>query len=388
MENRRKNHEINEDTGYKLPPRKLLTVDELTVLYKLRQQHDLTNVSYSHLHPVYLVEKLGRDEHWYLKEDDFEEVIAEVFAQEFFRLNIPNEPKTRIVRHNNNIMVLSKEIPNFTQLVKILDRAPQGVLPKLINGRYYGLGNILVIALVVNEYDLSFTNTGVNSEGEVLKIDGGHCFIRMSIPGTFNITKSDITQLPEIKNYQPYYWLGFSGKCSSVYDWVFQRHDLSKHPGIRHEINSAMLGVLLLPDEMIRQCLADCLTSEILQADQFIKKYFEELIDRRCQLKKAALVNKSFQEYLISPLAKTDLENYIAYLKTYKTIGKRKLNMEKYEAEMYTCFSKMRTLTPRSKNYTQLLFKPKRQTNTNDELTTGNEEPGIASPQAAGNNIN
>ena len=300
---------------------------------------------------------------WFLKTDDCPSSITEVFAQEFFRLFIPNQQKTRLVKTDGkpNLNVLSKEILGFKSFREIDSNT---LKQNLLNGSYYGLGDVLVLSLLLNESDLHDANIGINDEGQVVKIDGGLCFSQnWYADRNYDITEKDLRTLPQITDYEAHNWLGDT--------LTYYAPDCANHAEIRHEINAAILRVSTLPPRVIQKCAFDCIPSSlgIMEDDEqtdvqsVTEQLYADLLMRRLQLKRVALTNKSFQRYLLSDDAKTDLEYYADYLNHYKTVSKRGLPMETYEKVLYNNLNAMRLEISELPVYSNQLFKPQKQEN-------------------------
>ena len=357
------------------PYDKPIMVSSFTVIDELQQ-------SSHHSHSVYKVRKTAPNlltnvpeslipqrykNTWFLKKDDCISSVAEVFAQECFRLFIPNQQKTRLVKTDGkpNLNVLSKEILGFTPFKDIDIHCLKECL---LNGIYYGLGAVLLISLLLAESDLHEGNIGINAEGQVVKIDGGLCFShRWYDSRNYHITEKDLQTLPLITDYEAHNWLGDALKNYG--------HECSIDVEIRHEINAAILRALVLPAKMIKKCALDCVPSSLgimedpeqTDVKGLIEQLYADLLIRRLELKKVALKNKSFTTYLLSDEAKIDLVYYLDYLKNYKTVNKRGLAVEDFEKHIFNNFNTMQVKISNESVHSNRFFKPQNQENHNPD---------------------
>lgn len=264
---------------------------------------------------------------WYMKHADEEDPhfsLHEVIAQEFIRLILPAHPKTRlIIDEYGNCCVISKEVPGYHDLYKI----PQEILKKNIHtGVYTGIGEIVVMALVVNEIDLKWPNLCLNNKNQILKLDGDRCFVRLDSffakEANYDITSDEIAALPSINKYSAYHWMDMVADEKRRKSEIFDK-DFDQSPQFRDEVNRTILKVCVLPENLLKEFV-----SHYLPDDEKNKKLLtEELIARCQQLKNAALQNDAFKKYVTSVLAKRELVKFIEHLKAFKTIGKAGLTI-------------------------------------------------------------
>jgi hypothetical protein len=102
------------------------------------------------------------------------------------------------------------------------------------------------------------------------------------------------------------------------YTSIMLTEDLKTNNLVRGEINATMLRALVLPDKLIESFISHYVPDD--------KVIYASFIDRRNQLRNAALKNESFKEYLMSALASKDLEKYLEYLGDFKLTSKTKLS--------------------------------------------------------------
>lgn len=259
---------------------------------------------------------------------------SEVLAQEFFRLIIPSQPETRIARSKaNTYFILSDAVDGYKPL-------PIG--SSLFTLRAYkglGLGQIMMAAVFLQEIDLKNGNICLNEDTQVIKIDGDWCFggMRDRRFSDYNkdITPKLISSLPFPATYDAYNWLDISIRRFVKAESKIVSQDLSLSPCFRNEINEAMLKLLVLPDDYLRK-FVDAFIPASPRADIFIN-YFKE---RREELKRAALQDKSFNEYLKSPLAKTHLSLHLLQMKSFVANGNYPIiYVSEYESLDETVFS-------------------------------------------------
>lgn len=259
---------------------------------------------------------------------------SEVLAQEFFRLIIPSQPETRIARSKaNTYFILSDAIDGYKPLPIGSSLFTLGAYKGL------GLGQIMMAAVFLQEIDLKNGNICLNEDKQVLKIDGDWCFGGMRDP-RFNDYNKDITpelisSLPFPATYDAYNWLDISIRRFAKAESKIVGQDLSLSPYFRNEINEAMLKLLVLPDDYLRK-FVDAFIPASPRADIFIN-YFK---DRREELKRAALQDNSFKEYLKSPLAKEYLSLHLLQMKSFVANGNYPIiDVSEYESIDETIFS-------------------------------------------------
>lgn len=259
----------------------------------------------------------GSSRVWFSKEmEDPKTAYLEVLAQEFFRLIIPGQPETRIARDEklNTYYILSEEVPGLTDL-------PVNQQAKFNNGTYSGLGRIVLTAVFVHEVDLKNGNIGLNSNNEVIKIDGDWSFVSIRDPKKCTVEQSKITpellaNLPYIPNFYAYHWLDIKREEISNINSKMVSHSLTNQSHFRREINQAMFRILLLPDSYIEK-FVDAYIPVGSNADRFIRF----LKERREELQLSALQNESFKTYLKSSEARKDAQAHFEHLKAFIANG-------------------------------------------------------------------
>jgi hypothetical protein len=269
-------------------------------------------------------EELGpkHESNWYAKFCEDKTVAGrELVIQELFRLLMPQQPKTRIAKNDDNEMfVMSKEVA---------DAVPMSSLPKedlrrgLNDGSIHGLGSILVASLVFNEVDVRLPNLMVDKNGQVVKIDGDWTLAAMRDDRfSSQITAADINALPRIENYTTYNWLDYVEikSLNSAYalqpDKTILGPELQSNPGIRSEINETMLQILTLPNDFFKTFISKYLADPLE-----INSIHEELMFTQAQLRKAALKNPSFRDYAASNAAEVSANKFIANITNFKVMS-------------------------------------------------------------------
>lgn len=266
---------------------------------------------------------------WFVKcaEEAYDKGTSELIGQEFARFILPSQPKTRLaVNENGEYFILSKEVPEFRSFYE-KEPAFSTTKEKLENRTYFGLGEVLIVALVITEADLRTANIGVNDKGQVVKIDGDNCFAGLDpfyAGRSFIITEEILRNLPFIDKSQ--YQGEWLDPCIS--DVVSK--ELGSTPSFRHEIDSTILKIILLPESLIREfVLAYNLESSRSEA------LIGELLTRQQALQFAALTNESFLNYLVSDQIDEDLSTQIQYWSTFTTTGKNIVFSQEHENEIF-----------------------------------------------------
>ncbi|MDR3491848.1 MAG: hypothetical protein P4M12_07405 [Gammaproteobacteria bacterium] len=237
--------------------------------------------------------------------------VIEQTAQEFFRLIMPWQPKTRICFHDGNIYLLSEEIVGFISFDNVLEEEGYDVLKKKIFSAREYLAGIIIIALFLNESDLKNANVGFSREGKIIKIDGEFCFTKNYDKTSNTITPDDLKSLPKLISYSPYNWFDYIRADVNHDDCEFFDENLNQDNEFRNAINKTILKIIILPSQFIKA---------------FIESYdsFEELtdimIERREMLTNAALRCDSFIDYLEQ--SENDYFEYMEQLKRFKTMSK------------------------------------------------------------------
>lgn len=292
---------------------------------------------------------------WYLKDADSKQrAQSEVIVQELFRLFIPDQPKTRLViSRNGKFYVASKEIPEHKDLLKEANYTDQEKIAwnnALRNGTITGIGGLTLFARLFHELDLKNGNVKINYGKKLIKLDGDWGFARLRDGSISPITAQTIADLPLLgANDNSWNWLGC--KYMGVYTATpILDPDLSTNPRIRAEINYALLKALVMPDQLIKNFIA-----HYINEPSDAKPIYDEFIDRRNQLRVAAMQNQDFLNYLKSDQAAPELGEYINYLKTFTTTGKNTLfqTMSEPEKQILLQFQELQLTASQNENLTK-----------------------------------
>ena len=264
-------------------------------------------------HTIFRGRLRGSTKTWICKEMPHASTARiELLAQEFFRMLIPQQPETRIAYNSYTGVhyIFSEEVAGFREL-------PPFEAYNFTNYTYTGLGQVLVVAMLLQETDLKIGNIGLNDRGMVIKIDGDHCFssIRKQ-DGLFNISSDTIANLPYAHDFYANNWLDFKreGKFfprSSYVDEAVQRSQQ-----FRTEVNQALLKICLLPDFFI-----ECLVDAYIPAGGEI--FADLLKNRRNLLRGCVLQDASFREYLTTPDSINSATNILLQMKTMIADGEQ-----------------------------------------------------------------
>ena len=267
---------------------------------------------------------------WYLKHHlPYEDAVPEVVAQEVFRLFIPNQPKTRLIEpdaDNDKFGVMSKQVDGYQS---VSEGAYHRFAENTATGVYHGLGEVMVIALLVNETDLKFGNLGLDANGQIIKIDGDRCFADMMFDDDIlcaDISEMDLQMLPKLHTYRTYNWLDFLTYEND--ETVKEDQDapicttLADSALLRAEINKALLKVYLMPDTVVDQFVG-----EYVDEDKLRDQLYTEITKRKNTLCEAALQNQSFRQYVLSAKSNKDFREYLDYLAAFHTTSKNTLNI-------------------------------------------------------------
>lgn len=273
---------------------------------------------------------------WFLKPGiKYDLAVNEVVAQEVFRLFIPNQPKTRLLdpseKSPDGYGVISKQVPWFHPLSSY---SQDWLIEKIKLGKIVGLGEILVISLLVNEVDLKLDNLGL-SVNRIIKIDGGCCL--QQIQSDVDkldclVDEIDLQALPRVVNYKAYNWLD-QHECAVETDKENRETNIlyeNMEPNfsaamaesklVRAEINKALFKVSMMPSDVL-----EAFVSQYADDKRHAKLIYDELVKRKNMLRDAAHKNASFCAYAASPQAEKDLAEYMRYLREFKTTSKNVL---------------------------------------------------------------
>lgn len=260
---------------------------------------------------------------WYLKGPLTKNIaIREVLAQEFIRLFMPNAPKTRLVRDKDgSYYVLSKEIPGFRD---VMDMLSHDDTTSFTDGKIKGLGEIVVLALLLKEIDLKLGNLALDDKNNLFKIDGNMCFANF-LEG-FNtkqycITNEELEALPRLNERYARNWLFFiDGDAETSLLPIKQAIHFEPSDTFRTEVNQTIFKLLLLPKKIVKDFISiyagNAEEADILYQD--INASIAELHD-------AAFKNQSFRNYLSSGEVSTQLSEFTTQVAHFKTVESQPL---------------------------------------------------------------
>lgn len=298
---------------------------------------------------------------WFLKdlqttqksEDLAQQVaIVETYAQEIFRLYNPIQPKTRLVPNNKGIYTLISS-KDMGADAKCLDSfSDKDNYYYFSRNHFKGLGQIIVLSLLLNEGDLKFGNLYSKSD-QLIKIDGDMCFWGNK---SNLITTNDLALAPHVQDYKAYNWLDIryrekkfapmiskqlseEDKSDFHHSYIFPE-SFRKNKLFRQEVNKTILEILLTPSGIFRQVLHDVLLN--VKNVGAIKRRLDSTIEnRKQQLNDAAMKLPDFRQFLQTNQARIFKDEFITKLKAYRTRSKRHLYVELYEADINAAFEKL-----------------------------------------------
>lgn len=260
-------------------------------------------------HPVRRGTLSGSPKTWISKQMPNSELTQrELLAQEFFRLIIPHQPETRMMRDHRKASsnyeydvyhILSEEVEGYHDL-------PVNEQNSFNDGTIKGLGQPLVTALYLQEVDLKNGNIGLDNQNRVIKIDGDYCFAQFDAhpdfkkPGLFKLSPEAINALPYPVNFVGFAWLDYVEKEIHYGYSNILNDDVMKTPQFRSEVNEGLLKICIMSD----QCIDAFTNFYVLPPEN--KQYSDLLKARRDELKQSALQNESFRSYLQTSQANLD----------------------------------------------------------------------------------
>jgi hypothetical protein len=274
----------------------------------------------------------------------------ELLSQELFRLIIPNQPETLIAENSTTkvFYILSEEISGYRNL-------PEGEAASFSNGHYHGLGQVMTLAMFLQEIDLKNGNIGLNDKNQVIKIDGEWCFAEFTdnnLSHNYKLTPQAIEYLPYPKDYYTYNWLDIIRKKTYQPKSRIIDSTLSNTSQFRTEVNETLLKLCLIPDRYFEQFV-----------DQYISagaaKYAKSMQKRQKELMESATQNLSFKAYLKTPEAQLEAKNFLNILKDFKVENTPIVSKENHielEKEFEFQQLKLKSLIPQSKSSTETSF--------------------------------
>lgn len=280
---------------------------------------------------------------WYLKHyTDAKKALKragqEVIAQEIFRLFVPGHPKTRLVISDGERKipyVVSKEVKNA------IPPYAETFANRLLNQELEGLGEILVVSLLVSEMDLRLLNLLIRDDGRIIKIDGDWCFAECTdLFENYNlkINEFDIASLPILYQRQAYNWLNIIelGNRSLLSNDHYEQ--LSRKHAFRREVNSMLLKIILLPTSYI-----ETLIVVHLGGSKIAHTLLNKIKVSKEQMTESAFKNHDFKVYLKSEDSTADILDFFEHLHDFFILGKRGFDREKLGKDLFAGLRQLRT---------------------------------------------
>lgn len=108
------------------------------------------------------------------------------------------------------------------------------------------LGQVLVVAMFLQETDLKNGNIGLDDQSRVAKIDGDWCFSEGRIKNKYGLTPSAIASLPYPKDFHAFNWLdlvkeGIASPTSEIVNPELRHPELRNAPQFQAEVNQAIM---------------------------------------------------------------------------------------------------------------------------------------------------
>ncbi len=333
---------------------------------KYRQTGTLTTAELTRSHQSYIVQKdrdedeIERPKHrykWVIKKaESLLQAEEEKEAQEYYRLvmgqdddGIDLQQKTRVVKDKHgNAYVLSKTVEGFVSLDEmVFENMPAGINNKaeiaeqnrrlrIINEWLKDfnecapdcrkdndasvMGEIMIIAMQVYELDLKLANIYKNKKGKFGKIDGDqtYSFSRSNRGERPTMTPVMIDRLPFVREYPANNWLDIRAGGEDDSAAILIGGGAMKD--FRRGVNRGILKMILMPDD-----LAARQTSFNISARAHADAITEYNKNNKVELEEAALNNRSFLEYLVSPEAQLMKDKFFKDISNYVIESKIKL---------------------------------------------------------------
>lgn len=295
----------------------------------------------------------GKNSNHFFKELQGDTIHAEHFIQELMRLIIPREPKTRVLYKDNDqpVGIILKEVEGFISLDNLNGLY---LIYCLLAYKIKGLGEICAMLMITCERDAKLKgNVGVNSQNQVVKIDGNEAMFGMAngeLSLLYPIDARNIERLPLPPSY-------VEEKGGNWFNTVDQKHLLkvfwllSFYKTFRDEVNSTLLRFFMLPEICYRNLLDQTIPEESI-------KFQEQFLERQNLVQEAALRSPSFCRYLQTDKPKKEMQKFFSHLNKFTLAKKCKLaelsqddqnevlqklqqlkpSREQYKPSFYTCF--------------------------------------------------
>ena len=255
---------------------------------------------------------------WFIKSaySPTEPLELEVISGEIYRLWVGNsQPKTRIVTDSiGNRYVASEGAPGFITFRSIMEGGEEPT-------DYKTLARILVSSLILAETDLKSDNIGVNSKGQVVKIDHDSSLWALIVKimsitndiNKLNFTSQDLDNILFPPNYKVT-WAG--GLKKEI------KEKISNNEEFREEVYSQILKILVMPPDLLAVVQA-VNASDDLGLKREIACFIQERLNL---LRHEALKSASFRAFLANLDIKTyerkienEIKEFLADNRAYST---------------------------------------------------------------------
>lgn len=272
--------------------------------------------SEEHRNEIYVVAL--NETSWYAKKVSSPDVaVKNLLSAELYRL-ISDHPHPRT-------LVAKTEDNEWYSLSQDLNETHEAVAVEDLSGNP-GFADVLVVSVWLHEIDLRFPNLLVSREtGAIAKIDGECSFFSLVYPEhEHEISGITLKMLPFPHRYPTYNWLGHikDNRLFALRDFHYP-NELPE--AFEKEKNRALLRICLLPNIFI---MSLCKTI-LFNKDE--ASFNDFLMERREQIRSAALVSDSFRTYLSSSEAQSELRSFLKELKIFTTHGLRIIPDSKIE---------------------------------------------------------
>ena len=245
-------------------------------------------------------------------------MVVELFSQNFYRLLLAKQPEYRFLHHidiaTHGYFLLSEYQMGF------------GVIPpkmghKFEDGSFKGLGQIVLIAMFLEETDLKNGNIGILPQTDgtslLVKLDGDYALAsfrsyRQTPEELISSEKIDLLPFPQ--RCKSYNWLDLIKEYIAYVDSNIINHGLNHHPLIRDEINEAILKLVILTPEILNRFIDVTINPSLGYNHEALSNYISK---RQRLLLEAALKNTSFLSYLASEKASQMVADFNQYLQTF-----------------------------------------------------------------------
>jgi hypothetical protein len=299
---------------------------------------------------------------WIAKKIEILVLLHELVGQEFLRLLLQSQPKTRFITNANEdtTYILSKAVKGFRPLS---DKALVNALKDYYKTDRYNialLAELLIFAVLLNEIDLKLGNLGTDYRNFTVKIDGDWLFAELRLllsekgrdrlkQVNFNIPDDILDRLPFPGTYEAWNWLDIIEENKFNVTSRVVDANMKNIPKYREGSNKALLKISIIPDELVYS---------------FVKTYYEmargfiddALLDKHMQLTYnfiktrkntftgLALNNHSFQKFIQRDVT-LYVNGYADYVMKFKTTKKNILPVDNIKGKMLDQLNELKERT-------------------------------------------